>query len=56
MGSSLLCVGFSLGGLSGGYSLVAMHRLLITVASLYSGFSLRWLLFTVAFLAAEQKL
>ena len=38
--SSLLCVGFSLGGVSGGYSLVAMHRLLFTVASL----------------AAEQKL
>ena len=48
MGSSLLCVGFSLVGVSGGYSLVAMCRLLFSGASLYGGFSFWGLLFTGA--------
>ena len=39
MGSSLFCVGFSLVVVNGGYSLVAVYRLLITVVSLYGGFS-----------------
>ena len=45
MGSSLLCLGFSLVGVSGGYSLVAMSRLLIMGASLCGGLSFRGPLF-----------